>query len=121
MKHSRMGEIAHLLSTTDKGASPLQKKLQHLGFIIGVVSFIASIIVLIIGISTERGVDPYDDNPVWLQMLLVAVSLTVAAVPEGLPAAVTITLSVGMRRMVQRNAIIRRLRSVETLGSATYV
>lgn len=65
-----------------------------------------------------RGADPRSSSPVWLQMLLVAVSLTVAAVPEGLPVAVTITLAIGMREMVRRNALIRNLHSVETLGNA---
>ena len=118
---TRVGGIAHLLNTAGKGTSPLQQKLHSLGVKLGLASLAVSLVVFVVGVSTERGADPTSDQPVWLQMLLVAVSLTVAAVPEGLPAAVTITLAVGMRNMVKKHALIRDLRSVETLGSASVI
>jgi Ca2+-transporting ATPase len=119
--HTRMGEIAHLLNTSERGMSPLQEKLHRLGVQLGMASIAVSLIVFIVGVTTERGTDPNNSDPAWLQMLLVAVSLTVAAVPEGLPACVTITLAMGMRRMALKNALIRELHSVETLGSATVI
>jgi P-type Ca2+ transporter type 2C len=118
---TQMGEIATLLAGAEKGGSPLQEKLQKMGVKLGLASILISVVVFIIGVTTERGADPADDNPVWLQMLLVAVSLTVASVPEGLPACVTITLAIGMRHMAEKNALIRNLHSVETLGSASVI
>lgn len=118
---TKMGEIAHLLKTADQGQSPLQTKLHNLGVRLGIASICVSVIVFVIGVATDRKTDPESDSPVWLQMLLVAVSLTVAAVPEGLPACVTITLAVGMNEMVKKNALIRNLHSVETLGSASVI
>lgn len=118
---TKMGEIAKLLKTATSEPSPLQRKLARLGVRLGVCSIVVSIVVFIVGVTLERGVDPEDGNPAWLQMLLVAVSLTVAAVPEGLPTAVTITLAVGMERMAKKNAKIRSLHSVETLGSASVI
>jgi Ca2+-transporting ATPase len=103
------------------GESPLSIKLESLGKKLGFASLGVSIIVFIVGVASGQGADPNSSQPVWLQMLLVAISLTVAAVPEGLPACVTITLAVGMRRMVAKNALIRNLKSVETLGSATVI
>ena len=118
---TKMGEVAHLLNTADKGESPLQGKLHALGIRLGLASIAISVVVFVVGVTTERGADPNSDQAIWLQMLLVAVSLTVAAVPESLPAAVTITLAIGMRNMVKKNALIRNLHSVETLGSASVV
>jgi Ca2+-transporting ATPase len=118
---TKMGEIALLLKEADEEISPLHKKLHGLGVRLGLLSIFCSVLVFIIGVTTGRGSNPSDDKAVWLQMLLIAVSLTVAAVPEGLPSCVTITLAVGMRNMVKRNALIRNLHSVETLGSATVI
>lgn len=118
---TRMGEIAHLLNTAESGGSPLQQKLHDLGVKLGLASVAVSLLVFVVGVSTDRGTDPTSSDPAWLQMLLVSVSLTVAAVPEGLPAAVTITLAMGMRNMVRKNALIRDLHSVETLGSASVI
>jgi len=118
---TKMGEIAHLLKTAEAGQSPLQKKLGSLGVRLGLMSIAVSVVVFIIGVTTGRGTVPGDPNPRALQMLLIAVSLTVAAVPEGLPTCVTITLAIGMRRMLQKRALIRNLHSVETLGSASVI
>lgn len=114
-----MGDIADMLNSADAGPSPLQQRLEHLGEQLGVGALIICGIVFAFGMfygdagSAEHG---GKDQPLWLQMLLTSVSLAVAAVPEGLPAAVTITLALGMRDMVKRNALIRNLHSVETLG-----
>eukprot|EP00474_Spongospora_subterranea_P005808 CRZ06266.1 hypothetical protein [Spongospora subterranea] len=118
---TRMGKIAKLLNEAEAGLSPLQEKLEKLGKILGILSIMISVCILVIGILTERTPDPGSEQPYYLQMIIVAVSLVVAAVPEGLPAAVTITLAMGMQRMANKNAIIRRLHSVETLGSATVI
>jgi Ca2+-transporting ATPase len=118
---TRMGEIAHLLNQADKEDSPLEQKLERLGVRLGIASLSCSVLIFIIGITTGNGVNTADPRPVWLQLLINTVALTVAAVPEGLPSCVTICLSVGMGRMVQKNALIRNLHSVETLGSASVI
>jgi Ca2+-transporting ATPase len=97
---TRMGTIATLLNEAESGASPLQEKLQRLGVKLGLVSLAISAVVFIVGAILNRKPEPDSDQNVFLQLLLLSVSLTVAAVPEGLPAAVTITLALGMRRMV---------------------
>lgn len=119
--NTQIGSIATMMMNAEETSSPLQTKLDRLGQKLGLASIFVSVLVFIIGVTTERGTDPESDQPVWLQMLLVAVSLTVAAVPEGLPACVTITLAVGMQRMSEKRAIIRNLYSVETLGSASVI
>lgn len=103
--------------------SPLKEKLEKLGKKLGIASLAISLVVFVIGVSTNpcRGCDPDSDQPAWLQMLLVAVSLTVAAVPESLPVCVTLTLALGMRHMAKKKALVRRLLSVETLGSADII
>jgi len=103
--------------------SPLKDKLEVLGQKLGFASLFISIVVFIVGVSTDpcRGCDPDSDQPAWLQMLLVSVSLTVAAVPESLPVCVTLTLALGMQHMAEKNAYVRRLLSVETLGSADVI
>jgi magnesium-transporting ATPase (P-type) len=117
---TKMGEIQHMLNTADEKESPLEQKLDQLGNRLGIASITISCVVLIVGLTTNRGTHD-GDQPRWLQMILIAVSLTVAAVPEGLPACVTITLAIGMAAMAKRNAIIRQLHSVETLGSASVI
>lgn len=118
---TKMGEIAHLMNTATKGASPLQEKLDKLGVKLGLASILVSLIVFVVGVTSGRGATEDNMSDRVLEMLLVAVSLTVAAVPEGLPACVTITLAVGMKEMVKKNALIRNLHSVETLGSASVI
>jgi len=93
-------------------STPLQVKLNQLGRVLGWAAL--AVCGLVFGVGWLQGVDPLD-------MFLVAVSLAVAAVPEGLPAVVTITLALGMREMIARHALIRRLASVETLGSTTVI
>lgn len=109
---SEIGQIASLLQTVEEDDTPLQKRLDSFGKTLGWVTLVICAIVFVEGMIT--GTDP-------LEMFIIAVSLAIAAVPEGLPAVVTITLALGMQEMVARNALIRRLSSVETLGSTTII
>ena len=109
---TEMGKIANLLSGEGEVQTPLQKKLANLGKYLGVVALAACTIIFIVGV--------FNDIPV-LEIFMTAVSLAVSAIPEGLPAIVTIVLSIGVQRMVKRNALIRRLPAVETLGSASII
>jgi Ca2+-transporting ATPase len=109
---TQFGRIAALLQEAGEGKTPLQKRLEHFARWIAVA--VLAICALIFGIGLMRGVEP-------VLMLLTAISLAVAAVPEALPAVVTISLALGARRLVRKNALIRRLPAVETLGSVTYV
>jgi len=109
---TEIGQIAELLQSVEIEATPLQRKLDQLGKVLGWAALAVSGLVFLLGWA--RGYEP-------LEIFLVAVSLAVAAVPEGLPAVVTVTLALGMREMIQRNALVRRLSSVETLGSTTVI
>jgi Ca2+-transporting ATPase len=110
--HTQIGLIAEMLQSVEQEPTPLQIRLDQLGKTLGWAALILCGLVFAIGML--RGYDPLD-------MFLLAVSLAIAAVPEGLPAVVTISLALGMREMIKRHALIRRLSSVETLGSATTV
>lgn len=109
---TEMGKIAGLLANEDEGQTPLQRKLSKLGKYLGFVALAACAIIFVVGILNNVGI---------LDMFMTAVSLAVSAIPEGLPAIVTIVLSIGVQRMVKKNAIIRRLPAVETLGSASVI
>jgi len=110
--HTEMGKIANLLDTEENTQTPLQQKLSQLGKYLGVLAIAACVIIFIVGLS--NGIPA-------LEVFMTAVSLAVSAIPEGLPAIVTIVLSIGVQRMVHKNAIIRRLPAVETLGSASII
>lgn len=112
---TEVGRIAGLLTAASEGATPLQERLNSVGRTLGLATLIISVIVFVTGLAR----DGYGVN--WLQLFLVAVSLAVAAIPEGLPAVVTIVLALGMQRMVAKNAIVKRLHAVETLGSTTVI
>jgi Ca2+-transporting ATPase len=112
---TEMGRIAGLLTAAPEGATPLQQRLDALGKMLGLATLVISVLVFITGLVRDGyGVD-------WLQLFLVAVSLAVAAIPEGLPAVVTIVLALGMQRMVAKNAVVKKLHAVETLGSTTVI
>ena len=110
--HTQIGMIATMLQAVEQEATPLQNRLDQLGKTLGWASLAICALVFLVGWA--RGHNPLD-------MFLIAVSLAIAAVPEGLPAVVTITLALGMREMIKRHALIRRLSSVETLGAATTI
>ena len=109
---TEVGKIADMLDNADSGQTPLQIKLEVLGKTLGKAAIVICIIIFFIGIL-------YGKEPI--HMFMSAVSLAVAAIPEGLPAIATIVLSIGVQRMVKRNAIVRKLPSVEALGSATVI
>ncbi len=109
---TEMGKIANLLENEEEGQTPLQKKLAQLGKYLGILAIVACAIIFIVGIVNGIPV---------MEIFMTAVSLAVSAIPEGLPAIVTIVLSIGVQRMVKKNAIIRRLPAVETLGSASII
>jgi Ca2+-transporting ATPase len=109
---TQIGMIAEMLQSVQQEPTPLQRRLDELGRTLGWAALAVCALVFIVG--WMRGYNPLD-------MFLIAVSLAIAAVPEGLPAVVTISLALGMREMIQRHALIRRLSSVETLGSATVI
>ena len=110
--NTEMGKIANLLDNEEAGQTPLQKKLAQLGKMLGVIALVACGIIFMIGLMNHIPA---------LEIFMTAVSLAVSAIPEGLPAIVTIVLSIGVQRMVKKNAIIRRLPAVETLGSASVI
>ncbi len=110
--NTEMGKIANLLESADEGKTPLQEKLAKLGKYLGIVALVACGIIFVVGLA--NGTEPLD-------IFMTSVSLAVSAIPEGLPAIVTIVLSIGVQRMVSKNAIIRRLPAVETLGSASVI
>ncbi len=109
---TEMGKIANLLENEDDGQTPLQKKLAQLGKYLGIMALAACAIIFVVGIMNGIPV---------MEIFMTAVSLAVSAIPEGLPAIVTVVLSIGVQRMVKKNAIIRRLPAVETLGSASII
>ena len=110
--NTEMGKIAGLLAGEKETKTPLQQKLSQLGKWLGVAALVACAIVFVVGIIAKQDV---------MDMFMTAVSLAVSAIPEGMPAIVTIVLSIGVTRMVKKNAIIKRLPAVETLGSASVI
>jgi Ca2+-transporting ATPase len=109
---TEMGRIAHLIQSTEQNVTPLQRRLEQLGKILIVVALFLTALVVVTGVM--HGQDLY-------KMFLAGVSLAVAAIPEGLPAIVTIALALGVQRMIKRKAIVRKLPSVETLGCASVI
>merc|ERR1719311_1386622 len=131
--NTRVGEIAGMLLGTEKktmgclpdtsdSQTPLQVSLQKLGEKIGFMAIGVCATVFIIGTFVTQTRDPTDPSkPPWLVMILISVTLAVAAIPEGIPLCVTISLSKGCDSMVKENVLVRRLAAVETLGSASVV
>lgn len=109
---TEMGKIANLLDSESEAETPLQKKLSQLGKYLGIMALVACGIIFVVGLVNK--LDP-------MHLFMTAVSLAVSAIPEGLPAIVTIVLSIGVQRMVKKNALIRKLPAVETLGGASII
>ncbi|MFO7682676.1 MAG: cation-translocating P-type ATPase [Chloroflexota bacterium] len=109
---TQLGNIADLIQSVDEEQTPLQKRLGKLGITLGWAALGIIAIVVILGLFRGES---------WINLLLVGISMAVAAVPEGLPAVVSVTLALGSQRMLKRNALIRRLPAVETLGSVTVI
>ncbi len=109
---TEVGKIAGMINDTVSTQTPLQIKLNELGKVLGVGALLICIVIFLIGLA-------YGKEPI--HMFMTAVSLAVAAIPEGLPAVSTIVLAIGVQRMVKKNAIIKNLPSVETLGSSSVI
>lgn len=109
---TEIGKIAAMIQTFEEEATPLQKKLNQLGKVLGITTIAVCVAVFGIGLLQGREV---------LEMFMIAISLAVAAIPEGLPAIVTIVLAIGMNKMVERNAIVKKLLAVETLGATSVI
>lgn len=109
---TEVGKIAGMINSTEKQETPLQKKLNKLGKTLGIVALAICVFIFIVGLI--QGKEP-------IHMFMTAVSLAVAAIPEGLVAVSTIVLAIGVQKMVKKNAIVKRLPAVETLGSSTVI
>ena len=110
--NTEVGKIAGMLNEVEEKETPLQKRLNDLGKTLGIVCLIICVVIFLIGIAEGKEL---------VDMFMTAVSLAVAAIPEGLAAVSTIVLAIGMQRMVKKNAIVKKLPAVETLGSATVI
>ena len=110
--NTEVGKIAEIINSSEEGTTPLQEKLNKLGKILGIAALAICVVIFIIGLL-------YGKEPI--HMFMTAVSLAVAAIPEGLAAVSTIVLAIGVQRMVKKNAIVKRLPAVETLGSASVI
>ncbi len=110
--NTEVGKIADIINTAEEQETPLQQKLDKLGKTLGIVALAICAVIFVVGLL-------YGKEPI--HMFMTAVSLAVAAIPEGLPAVFTIVLAIGVQRMVKRNAIVKKLPAVETLGSASVI
>merc|ERR1740139_893005 len=133
--HTRIGKIAAMIAgdgsadkkkcgclpDTSANATPLQQNLEQLGARIGVLAIFVCIVIFFVGVILNRTDPSNPESPAWLYMILIAVTLAVAAIPEGIPLCVTISLSIGCSEMVTKNVLVRKLAAVETLGSASVI
>ena len=110
--NTEVGKIAGMINEVEETETPLQQKLNKLGKTLGIVAIVICVIIFIIGLL-------YGKEPI--EMFMTAVSLAVAAIPEGLAAVSTIVLAIGVQRMVKKHAIVKKLPAVETLGSTTVI
>ena len=110
---TQVGHIATMLDEVDNSVTPLQKNITHLSKVLTILILVIAVVIFVFGVATGR--------ETVLDMLLTAISLAVAAIPEGLPAIVTITLALGTQTMAKRNALVRKLPAVETLGTTEII
>ena len=110
--NTEMGSIAEMLDDQDTLDTPIKRKLNAVGKTLTVIGLIVCAVIFVIGALYDRPLIP---------QLLVAISLAISIIPEGLPATATIVMALGVQRMAKRNALIRRLPAVETLGNATVI
>ncbi|MBC7328211.1 calcium-transporting P-type ATPase, PMR1-type [bacterium] len=109
---TEMGKITQFVEGSEEKKTPLQERMEQLGKWLGISALMICALILVVGVFQKRDMK---------EMFLTAVSLAVAAIPEGLPAVITISLALGARRMAKRNALIRKLSAVETLGCVTHI
>ncbi|CAE7781768.1 unnamed protein product, partial [Symbiodinium pilosum] len=134
--NTRIGEIAKMMASQDDKAgggpcdclptsaenkTPLQENVERLGARIGVLAIVVCIVVFIIGLLIGTKDPEFPESPSWVYMILIAVTLAVAAIPEGIPLCVTISLAIGCQEMVEKNVQVRKIAAVETLGSASVI
>jgi P-type Ca2+ transporter type 2C len=128
--HTQLGLIASMLQNVETEETPLQRRLDQLGKSLSVAALFLVAIVFIVALVNYTNINELFTDPLnyfreylgeITDVFIIAISLAIAAVPEGLPAVVTISLALGMREMIKRHALIRKLSSVETLGSATVI
>ena len=110
--HTEVGHIANLLDAQDEYDTPLKQKLNSVGKILSIFGLLICIVIFTIGSLYGRP---------WIPLLMTAVSLAISVIPEGLPATATIVMALGVQRMAQKNALVRKLPAVETLGGATVI
>lgn len=127
---TQLGQIAEMLQAVDTEETPLQRRLDELGRTLSIGSLILVVVVFILALFNQTNMSELFTNPMNYfkefageinDVFIIAISLAIAAVPEGLPAVVTISLALGMKEMIGRHVLIRKLSSVETLGSATVI
>ncbi|WP_455392488.1 cation-translocating P-type ATPase [[Eubacterium] cellulosolvens] len=116
--NTEIGKIAGLIQKVERFDTPLQKRLKSLGKRLGILVLLACILIFVLEVAREFRIPDLEHT---LELFETSVSLAVAAIPEGLPAVVTIALAIGLKVMAKRNVIIRKLPVVETLGSATVI
>lgn len=109
---TEIGKIAKMISGFEERKTPFQKKVSHFSKILGIIILLVAVIIFVIGILTGKG---------YLDMFVTSVAVAVAAIPEGLPAAVTIIFALGMRRILSRKGLVRNLLAAETLGSTSVI
>ncbi len=109
---TEVGQIAHLLDLQDEYDTPLKRKLNSVGKILSIFGLFVCIVIFVIGSLYGRP---------WIPLLMTAISLAISVIPEGLPATATIVMALGVQRMAQKNALVRKLPAVETLGGATVI
>ena len=110
--NTEVGKIANMLENTDELSSPLKKKLEVVGKSLSIVGIIVSILIFIIGLIYGKDIT---------LLLMIAISLAISVIPEGLPATATIVMALGVQRMAAKNALVKKLPAVETLGSASVI
>ena len=111
-EHTEVGKIAAMIQSVPDMRTPMQVRLDKLGKVLAIISLVVCVVIFVIGMCYGRGL---------MEMFMTAVSLAVAAIPEGLPAVSTVVLALGVQRLAKQNAIVRNLPSVETLGSTTVI
>ena len=110
--NTEIGTIAKLLDTDDNLETPLKQKLNKIGKVLSILGIIISILIFIIGLIHGQNL---------IDILMIAISLAISVIPEGLPATVTVVMAIGVQRMAEKRALVKQLPAVETLGSATVI